>query len=387
MNILVTGAKGFIGRNLIATLNNIEKGIDSSFGVKRNLNIFAYDKDTDAELLDSYCRDCDFVYHLAGVNRPKDQREFMEGNCEFTSLMLECLMKHKNYCPVMFASSIQARLDNPYGQSKRAGEELVVSYAEKAGTEAYVYRFPNVFGKWCRPNYNSVVATFCYNIARELPIQIHDSATRMSLVYIDDVVAELIALLQGGAHCDEQGHYYVPETYSITLGETADLLYSFKKSHAESFIPDMTGGSLAQKLYATYLSYLPKEQLSYPLKMNVDKRGSFTELFRTIEHGQFSVNIIKSGVTKGNHWHHTKNEKFVVVSGNAMIQLREIDSKEIITYRVSGEKMEVVEIPVGYTHSITNEGATDLVVFIWSSECFNPHKPDTYSMRVDDFSV
>lgn len=384
MNILVTGADGFIGRNLIATLNNINKGTDQSLGITENLDIYAYDIDTGAELLESYCKKCDFVFHLAGVNRPKDQKEFMEGNCEFTARILDNLIKYKNYCSIMFSSSIQAKLNNPYGQSKRAGEELLASYAQKTGAKVYIYRFPNVFGKWCQPNYNSVIATFCYNIARDLPIQVNDSLTRMNLVYIDDVVTELISILYGKEHCDEQGYYYVSERYSITLGEIADLLHSFKNSRVEGNIPDMTGGSFTQKLYATYLSYLPEEQLNYPLKMNVDKRGSFTELFRTIDRGQFSVNIIKPGVTKGNHWHHTKNEKFVVVSGSGLIRLREINCKKIIEYHVSGEKIEVVEIPVGYTHNITNEGDTDLVTIIWSSECFNFHRPDTFFLEVDD---
>ncbi len=384
MKILITGAKGFIGRNLNSTLNNIRMGKDKSFGLPRELIIYEYDADSNETLLDEYCSDCDFVFNLAGVNRPREQKEFMEGNFGFASALLEALKKHKNKCPIMISSSIQADLDNPYGQSKKAGEELLIQYGKETGAKVYIYRYPNVFGKWCRPNYNSVVATFCNNIAKDLPIQVNDPTVVMNLVYIDDVVAELIAALKGQAHESSNSYYSVPIVYTITLGEIVELLYSFKKSREELGIPDMTEGGFAKKLYATYLSYLPKEQFSYPLKMNVDARGSFTEILKTKECGQFSVNISKPGIKKGEHWHHTKNEKFVVVSGKARIQFRQIDSDEIIEYHVSGEKIEVVDIPTGYTHNIINEGDTDLVTFMWSSECFNPDKPDTFFLEVNE---
>lgn len=383
MRILVTGAKGFIGKNLIATLNNIRTGKDKSFGISEDLTVYEYDVDSDIESLDVYCRKCDFVFHLAGVNRPKDQSEYMEGNFGFTSTLLETLRKYGNSCPIMISSSIQAELDNAYGVSKKAGEDLIFSYGKEVGSKVYVYRYPNVFGKWCRPNYNSAVATFCHNIAHDLPIQVNDPSVVMKLVYIDDVVEELIAALKDEPHMDEQGYCYVPVVHTITLGEIADLLYSFKSSREELSVPDMTEGSFSKKLYATYLSYLPPDQFSYPLKMNVDERGSFTEILRTCDRGQFSVNICKPGIKKGEHWHHTKNEKFLVVSGNGLIQLRQVDSDEIIEYHVSGEKLEVVDIPTGYTHNIINEGDTDLVTFMWCNECFDPGKPDTYSLKVD----
>lgn len=382
MKILVTGANGFIGRNLTATLHNIRMGKDKSFGITDNLTIYEYDIESRESLLDAYCADCDFVFHLAGVNRPKEQHEFMDGNFGFTSLLLDTLKKHHNTCPIMVSSSIQAMLDNPYGKSKKAGEDLIFSYGKDVGADVYVYRFPNVFGKWCRPNYNSAIATFCYNIANGLPIQVNDPSVVMNLVYIDDVVAELMAALNNQAHIDEQGYSFVPVVHTAALGEIAELLYSFKNSREDLSIPDMTDCGLTKKLYATYLSYLPNDGFCYPLKMNTDERGSFTEIIRTADRGQFSVNISKPGITKGEHWHHTKNEKFVVVSGKGLIQFRKIDSDEVIEYHVSGEKLEVVDIPTGYTHNIINEGSTDLVTFMWCSECFNPERPDTYSMKV-----
>lgn len=382
MKILVTGAKGFIGKNLIATLNNIRTGKDKSFGISDDITIYEYDIDSNPVLLDAYCADCDFVFHLAGVNRPKEQSEFMEGNFGFTSTLLEGLKKHNNTCPIMISSSIQAALDNPYGISKKAGEDLMFAYGKETGAIVYVYRFPNVFGKWCRPNYNSAIATFCNNIAHDLPIQVNDRSVEMHLVYIDDVVAELILALSGKAHRNEEGYCYVPVEHTITLGEIVDLIYSFRASREERSVPDMTEGGLTGKLYATYLSYLPTDRFSYPLKMNVDDRGSFTEILRTADRGQFSVNISKPGITKGNHWHHTKNEKFVVVSGKALIQFRKIDSDEVIEYHVSGDKIEVVDIPTGYTHNIINEGNTDLVTFMWCNECFDADKPDTYFEEV-----
>lgn len=384
MKILVTGAKGFIGKNFIATLKNIQMGKEKSFQLSESLIIYECDIDTGESLLEKYCSDCDFVFNLAGVNRPKEKKEFMEGNFGFASLLLSMLKKHKNNCPIMIASSIQAELDNPYGQSKKAGEELIFQYGEETGAKVYIYRYPNVFGKWCRPNYNSAIATFCNNIANDLPIHVNDPDVIMNMVYIDDVVAELIEALKGNAHVDECGYCFVPIVHTLTLGKIVDLIYSFKKSRKEQSIPDMTEGSFEKKLYATYLSYLPRNQFSYPLKMNKDDRGSFTEILKTVDRGQFSVNISRPGITKGEHWHHTKNEKFVVVSGKALIQLRQIDSNEIIEYHVSGENMEVVDIPTGFTHNIINEGDTDLVTFMWCSECFNPEKPDTYSLKVQD---
>lgn len=384
MNILVTGAKGFIGKNLISSLHNIRDGKDKSFHMDADMTIFEYDIDTDPQLLDLYCKNADFVFHLAGVNRPKDPKEFMEGNFGFTSSLLDTLKNYGNNCPIMISSSIQAALDNPYGESKKAGEDLMFGYGKETGARVYVYRFPNVFGKWCRPNYNSAVATFCNNIAHGLPIQVNDPSVLMTLVYIDDVVEELIAALNGKANIDAQGYCHVPVEHKITLGEIVELIASFKESRQTKEVPDMTEGSFSKKLYATYLSYLPKDQFCYPLKMNVDERGSFTEILRTADRGQFSVNISKPGITKGEHWHHTKNEKFVVVSGKGLIRFRKIDSDEILDYHVSGDRIEVVDIPTGYTHNIINEGDTDLVTFMWCNECFNPQKPDTYFLKVEE---
>jgi UDP-2-acetamido-2,6-beta-L-arabino-hexul-4-ose reductase len=369
MKILVTGAKGFIGKNLIAELRN-----------QKYTDILEYTRETPPTLLDEYCKEADFVFNLAGVNRPKDQSEFMDGNYGFTSILLETLKKHRNNCPVMTSSSIQAELDNPYGISKKAGEDLLLEYGKETGTEVIVYRFPNVFGKWCRPNYNSAVATFCYNIAHDLPITINDPNVVMNLVYIDDVMEELISLLNGNKN-SVGGFYEVPVVHTITLGEIVDLICFFKKSREERSIPNMSN-SFTKKLYSTYLSYLPEEQFSYDLKMNVDQRGSFTEFIKTPDRGQVSVNISKPGVTKGNHWHHTKNEKFLVVSGKGVIRFRKIGSDEVIEYLVSGDKMKVVDIPTGYTHNIENLGDTDMVTIMWANECFDPEKPDTYYLEV-----
>jgi UDP-2-acetamido-2,6-beta-L-arabino-hexul-4-ose reductase len=369
MKILVTGAKGFIGRNLISELMN-----------QQYTDILQYDSGTDPSLLDIYCKEADFVFHLAGVNRPKVQSEFMEGNFAFTSVLLQSLSKNHNTCPMMMASSTQADLDNPYGKSKKAGEDLIFGYAQETGAKVFVYRFPNVFGKWCRPNYNSAVATFCHNISHNLPITINDRSVDMNLVYIDDVVEELIHALHGnenkvGDYCE------VPVVHAITLGEIVELIVSFKSSREERSIPNMSD-DFTKKLYSTYLSYLPTDQFSYPLTMNVDHRGSFTELIKTPERGQVSVNISKPGITKGNHWHHTKNEKFVVVSGSGVIRFRLIGSSEVIEYYVSGEKLEVVDIPTGYTHNIENLGCTDMVTLMWANEFFDPEKPDTYYLEV-----
>lgn len=384
MKILVTGAKGFIGKNLIATLNNIRTGKDKTRGLSDDILIYEYDMDSDSSLLDAYCSGCDFVFHLAGVNRPREEHEFMEGNFGFTSLLLDTLKKHQNQCPVMISSSIQASLDNPYGRSKKAGEDLLLDYGRETGAAVYVYRFSNVFGKWCRPNYNSVIATFCHNIAHDLPIQVNDKRAVLELVYIDDLVEELLEALKGQPHLDEDGYGFVPTVHAVSLGEIVELLYSFRQSREELWVPDMTEGGLEKKLYATYLSYLPKEQFSYPLTMHKDERGSFTEILKTADRGQFSVNISKPGITKGEHWHHTKNEKFVVVSGKGRIQFRRVDSDEIIEYTVNGDEIVVVDIPTGYTHNIINEGDTDLVTFMWCNECFNPKKPDTYFLKVQE---
>jgi UDP-2-acetamido-2,6-beta-L-arabino-hexul-4-ose reductase len=367
--ILVTGAKGFIGKNLVTELRN-----------RNYTDIFEYSRDTDPNLLYEFCKEAEFVFHLAGVNRPKEQSEFNEGNFGFTSILLDTLKKHQNTCPVMISSSIQAELDNPYGKSKRAVENLISDYSYVTGTKVLVYRFPNVFGKWCKPNYNSAVATFCHNIAHGLSINVNDPSVMMNLVYIDDVVEELINALIGkenttGDFCE------VPIVYTIPLGEIVDLIYSFKSSREERSIPDMSK-AFTKKLYSTYLSYLPIDQFSYDLKMNVDQRGSFTEFIKTTDRGQVSINISKSGITKGNHWHHTKNEKFLVVSGKGVIRFRKIESDEVIEYFVSGIKMEVVDIPIGYTHNIENLGDTDMVTIMWANEHFDPEKPDTYYLEV-----
>jgi UDP-2-acetamido-2,6-beta-L-arabino-hexul-4-ose reductase len=369
MKILVTGAKGFVGKNLVAELKN-----------QKYNNIFEYDIDTENSLLDEFCKDAEFVFHLAGVNRPKEQTEFMEGNFGFTSTLLDTLKKHKNTCPVLISSSSQASLDNLYGKSKKAGEDLMFAYSKDTGAKIMVYRFPNIFGKWCRPNYNSAVATFCNNIANDLPITINDRCAIMRLVYIDDVIDELIKALSGeenikGNFCE------VPLVYTISLGEIADLIESFKESRKSLNVPNM-GNEFEKKLYSTYLSYLPKDKFNYPLKMNTDERGSFTEIIRTPDRGQFSVNVSKPGIMKGNHWHQTKNEKFLVVSGKGLIRFRKVDTKEIIDYYVSSDKLEVVDIPTGYTHNIINVGDTDLITFMWANESFNPKKPDTYFLEV-----
>lgn len=381
MNILITGAKGFVGRNLVSQLYNIQTGKAKNYAVSSDIKVFEYDIDSDAAELETYCKNADFVFNLAGVNRPKDQTEFMQGNFGFASVLLDTLKKYHNTCPVMISSSTQATLDNPYGESKRAGEELLFRYAVETGAKVLVYRFPNVFGKWCRPNYNSAVATFCNNIANDLSIQVNDPSVVMHLVYIDDVVDELIAALNGNEH--RLGNYCeVPVVHTISLGGIVDLLYSFKSIPEKLTVPDLND-AFTKKLYSTYLSYLPKEKISYPLKMNIDERGSFTEIIRTPDRGQFSVNISKPGITKGQHWHHTKNEKFVVVSGHGLIQLRKIGTEEAINFEVSGDKIEVVEMIPGYTHNIINLSETeDLVTFMWANEAFDPDKPDTYFEKV-----
>ncbi|MEG1701223.1 MAG: capsular polysaccharide biosynthesis protein CapF [Alistipes sp.] len=382
MKILVTGARGFVGKNLVAQLHNIAEGRAKNAKLGADLCIFEYDIDSDPAELETYCKTADFVFNLAGVNRPKDPAEFMSGNFGFASILLDTLRKYHNACPVMISSSTQAALDNPYGASKRAGEELMFRYAEQTGARVLVYRFPNLFGKWCRPNYNSAVATFCHNIAHDLPIQVNDPTVEMHLVYIDDLVAELIGALTGDEH--RSGDYCcVPTEHTVSLGAIVALIESFRASRSDLSVPN-TRDAFTRKLYATYLSYLPTADFAYPLTMHADARGSFTEILRTADCGQFSVNISKPHITKGNHWHHTKNEKFVVVSGCGVIRFRRIDdpTAAVLEYKVSGDKIEVVDIPTGYTHNIENLGDTDMVTFMWCNECFDPEHPDTYAETV-----
>ena len=398
MKILVTGAKGFVGKNLCAMLQTIRDGRNRT----RNIcieEIYEYDIDTAPELLDEYCAKADCVFNLAGVNRPKEQSEFMAGNFGFASTLLDTLKKHNNTCPVMLSSSIQATLigrygQSDYGRSKLAGEELFFTYGEQTGAQVLVYRFPNLFGKWCRPNYNSAVATFCNNIANDLPITVNDRSTELELLYIDDLMDEMLDALEGKAHrCDydgltpvpgENGRYcYAPVTHKVTLGEIVDLLETFKNQPKTLVMPEIPGGSFAKKLYSTYLSYLPKAAASFPLKMNVDDRGSFTELLKTNGCGQFSVNISKPGITKGQHWHHSKWEFFIVVSGHGLIQERKIGSDEVIEFEVSGDKIEAIHMLPGYTHNIINLSETEnLVTVMWANEAFDPGKPDTFFEKV-----
>ena len=379
MKILVTGAKGFIGRNHISTLCNIRDGKDKSYNLSGVPEVFECDVDTELEQLDKFCAECDFVIHLAGVNRSQEQRDFMRGNFGFTSALLEYLKRHKNSCPVVMSSSVQAELDNPYGRSKKAGEDLLKAYSLETGATVYIYRLPNVFGKWCRPNYNSAVATFCYNIARGMPITVNDENTVLNLVYIDDVVRELIGALSGNP--TREGDFCrIPILHTARLGDVVGTLKAFRANRKERRLPDMSDDFIV-KLYATYLSYLPEAEFAYPLSMNRDERGSFTELFRT-KQGQFSVNVSKPNVTKGNHWHHTKSEKFIVVAGTGVVRLRRVGSGKVTEHTVSGDKIEVIDIAPGYTHNITNIGGTDMVTVMWASECFDPERPDTYYEEV-----
>lgn len=394
MKILVTGANGFVGKNLCAHLRNIRDGKARNYPVKIE-EVFEYDIDSTPEELDRYCREADFIFNLAGVNRPENPEDYQKGNFGFASALLETLKKHGNTCPVMLSSSIQATLigryaGHPYGESKRAGEDLFFRYAEETGAKVLVYRFPNLFGKWCRPNYNSAVATFCYNIANDLPITVTDPSVALELLYIDDLVEEMILALQGNEHhCEfvgvetvlrDGGHYCaVPVSHKVTLGEIVEMLARFREMPSTLLVPDLTAGGFEKKLYSTYLSYLPKEKMSYPLKMNIDVRGSFTEIIRTANAGQMSVNISKPGITKGQHWHNTKNEKFVVVKGHGLIQLRKEGTDEILNYEVSGDKIEVVEMIPGYTHNIINlSDSEDLVTLMWCNETFDPNRPDTF---------
>ncbi|MBZ9609373.1 NAD-dependent epimerase/dehydratase family protein [Clostridium estertheticum] len=369
MKILVTGAKGFVGKNIIAELKN-----------KGYTDIFEYDLGTEESLLEKYTKECEFVFHLAGVNRPKDESEFMEGNFGFTSLLLDLLKKNNNKAPVLITSSVQAEKENPYGISKKAGEDLLFAYNKETGAKVLVYRLPNLFGKWSRPNYNTVVATFCYNIARGIEIQISNSDADLDLCYIDDVLDEFIRALEN-MEIKKDEYCYVPIVHNIKLGDLAQKIRSFKESRSDLSVPNM-GDELTKKLYSTYLSFLPEDKFSYDLKMNKDNRGSFTEFIRTAENGQVSVNVSKPGITKGDHWHHTKNEKFMVVSGEGVIRFRKIGTDKIIEYKVNADKLEVVDIPTGYTHSIVNIGENDLVTIMWVNECFDPKKPDTFHLEV-----
>ena len=382
MDILITGAGGFVGRNLACALENIRDGKDRTRPNLEIGEIFRCTRQTTEAELKEYCSNAEFVFHLAGVNRPKNQSEFMEGNRDFTETLLGVLELTGNRCPVMLSSSIQAERDNPYGESKRAGEQLLRDYGARTGAKTLIYRFPNVFGKWCRPNYNSAVATFCHNRANDLPIQVNDRNTRLTLVYIDDVVRELLDALEGKEH-REDDFCCVPTTHSATLGEIVDLIESFRTQPETLLMPEIPAGSFAKKLYSTYLSYLPKEKVAFPLKMNVDQRGSFTELLKTANCGQFSVNISKPGITKGQHWHHTKWEFFIVVAGHALIQERKIGTDEIIEFEVSGENIQAVHMLPGYTHNIINLSETEnLVTLMWANELFDPNHPDTFFQEV-----
>ena len=395
MRILVTGAKGFVGKNLCAQLNNIKDGKAKCYGDLVVEEVFEYDLDSTPEQLDQWCQVCDFVFNLAGVNRPKDPEEFMKGNFGFASELLNALKRHKNNCPVMISSSIQATLagrfgTSEYGKSKKAGEELMFQYGKETGAKVLVYRFPNLYGKWCRPNYNSAVATFCNNIANDLPIQVNDPNVEMELLYIDDLVEEMICALKGTEHhCEfdgvetvlkEDGRYCAaPITHHVKLGEIVELLYQFAEMPKTLMIPEIPADSFAKRLYSTYLSYLPKEKAIFDLKMNVDARGSFTELVHTLKCGQVSINISKPGITKGQHWHHTKWEFFIVVSGHGLIQERKLGTDEILEFEVSGERIQAVHMLPGYTHNIINLSRTEnLVTLMWANEQFDPDHPDTF---------
>lgn len=378
MKILVTGAKGFVGKNLVAQLNNIKDGKARCYGNLKIDAVYEYDIDSTIEELDAFCKDCDFVFNLAGVNRPQNQEEFMQGNFGFASTLLDTLKKHGNKCPVMISSSTQAALDNPYGESKRAGEQLMFSYAEETGAKVLVYRFPNLFGKWCRPNYNSAVATFCNNIANDLPIQVNDPKVVLNLVYIDDLVDEMIAALKGEEHRKEQ-FCEVPIVHSVALGEIVEMLYKFKEQPQSLIVPEIPNNSFIKKLYSTFLSYFSKEKVAFPLKMNIDDRGSFTELLKSKDVGQVSINISKPGITKGQHWHNSKWEFFIVVAGHGLIQERKIGTDEVIEFEVSGDKIEAVHMLPGYTHNIINLSQTEnLVTVMWANESFDSNKPDTF---------
>lgn len=398
MNILITGAAGFVGKNLTEALKNIRDGKDRTHPDLNIEQLYLYDVDSNPDLLDEACRDCDFVFNLAGVNRPQNPDEFMTGNAGFATTLFDTLKKYKNTCPVMLSSSIQAtligRYDNDYGRSKLEGERIALAYAAETEARVLIYRFPNLFGKWCRPNYNSAVATFCHNVANDLPITVNDPKIQLTLLYVDDLVDEMICALEGREHrCRFDGlepvfaadgeYCAVPVTHAVTLGEIADLLYSFRDQSKTLVVPEIPAGSFAKKLYSTYLSYLPADKAAFPLKMNVDARGSFTELLRTEKCGQFSVNISKPGITKGQHWHNTKWEFFIVVSGHGLIRQRKIGSDDVLEFYVSGENIQAVHMLPGYTHNIINLSETeDLVTVMWANECFDPARPDTFFEEV-----
>ncbi len=395
MKILVTGAKGFVGKNLCAELRNIKDGKSRCWGDLVVDEVFEYDVDSTSEELDEWCEACDFVFNLAGVNRPQNQEEFMKGNFGFASTLLDFLKKHGNVCSVMLSSSQQASLtgrfgNSEYGRSKKAGEDLFLDYAMDTGAKVLVYRFPNLFGKWCRPNYNSAVATFCHNIANDLPIQVNDPTVELELLYIDDLVTEMISALKGKVHrCEFNGldvvpsvtgtYCYCPITHKVTLGEIVDLLHEFADQPSTLMMPEIPAGSFTKKLYSTFLSYLPKSKVAFPLKMNIDARGSFTELLHTAKCGQVSVNISKPGITKGQHWHHSKWEFFIVVAGHGLIQERKEGTDEVIEFEVSGDNIQAVHMLPGYTHNIINLSETEnLVTVMWANEIFDPTYPDTY---------
>lgn len=409
MKILVTGARGFVGKNLCAQLHNIKDGKDK---MREGLSIdavYEYDIDSASDALDTYCSDCDFVFNLAGVNRPQNHDEFMQGNFGFANMLLDTLKRHGNKCPVMLSSSQQASLagrfgNSEYGRSKKAGEDLFLKYQEETGVKVLIYRFPNLFGKWCRPNYNSAVATFCSNIANDLPITVNDPNVELELLYIDDLVSEMLDALQGKEHrcnfdglaviaapercndsCLEYKYCYCPVTHNVKLGEIVDLIYKFAEQPKTLTIPEIPDGSFAKKLYSTYLSYLPKDKVAFPLRMNVDQRGSFTELIHTLNCGQVSVNISKPGITKGQHWHNTKWEFFIVVSGHGLIQQRKVGTDEVLEFEVSGENIQCVHMLPGYTHNIINLSQTEnLVTVMYCNEVFDPQKPDTFFMLVEE---
>ena len=382
MKILVTGANGFVGKNLVSTLKNIKDGKDKTRSIDIK-DIYTYDLDNTIDDLKKYASDCDFVFHLAGVNRPKDASEFYEGNASFTETLCSLLKEYDNHCPILISSSIQASKDNDYGKSKKEGEDYLLNHGETMNSKVYIYRLANLFGKWCRPNYNSVVATWCYNVAHDLDIQINDESVELPLCYIDDVIDEFLNALEGHPTISFGEYNKVHPTYEITLDELSKLIYSFKEQSNTLIMPEISDDSLEKKLYSTYLSYLPKEKVSFPLKMNIDERGSFTELLKTEKCGQFSVNISKPGITKGQHWHHSKWEFFIVVSGHGLIQERKIGSDEVLEFEVSGDKIEAVHMLPGYTHNIINlSDSEDLVTLMWANEQFDPNRPDTYYEEV-----
>lgn len=382
MKILVTGSNGFVGRNLVETLKTIRDGKYKTEKVGDDLDIYEYDVNNTLEELREFTKSCDFIVHLAGINRPKNIVEFYEGNKGSVELLCECLKEFNNKCPILISSSIQVGRDNDYAESKKEGENYLLNFGKEYGNPVFIYRFANLFGKWCKPNYNSVIATWCYNIARNLDVQVDDETVELSLCYIDDVVDEILNCISGKPTFDkEKGYYTVLPIHRVSLGTIRELLYSFLNIRKDLTIP-YQNNDFTKKLYATYLSYLPEERFSYPLKMNVDQRGSFTEFIRTKEYGQISINISKPGISKGQHWHHTKNEKFLVVSGQGIIQLRKIGSDKIVEYKVSGEKLEVIDIPIGYTHKIINIGNREMITVMWANEVFNPDKPDTYFEEV-----